>query len=654
MPKPSDHRKFGTPSVYQRRIADFASFMFADTDRFPVAARLQGKVVGLQTLFPASGPVDDFEFLYADSPAALAILRHSTAHLLARAVIRLFENVHLAFGPSVENGFYYDFHMEHTISEEDFPKIEAEMRRLISQKGTFECFEVPRPQAVRLLEEMDQPLKLEHLHTHLKDTEKLYFYRQGEFLDLTRGPHVLNAELLQHFKLLSVASTHWRGDPQRQPLQRIYGTAFFSEKDLTLYLRQMQEARKRDHRILGRQLELYAIDPRVGSGLVLWLPKGAVIRQQLESLLCEKLAQNGFQRVYSPEMGRTVLYRMTSTNPYAADSAFPRFEVERHDSYTLRSTCGLHHVAIYQNHPRSYRELPLRFFEFGNVCCYEQSGELSGLKRVRGFTRNDTHIFCTSAQLPQEFGRCLKILQENLKTLGFTDLKIQTCFRSDNDVQYSGTPEEWKHWEDVILQECAKLTLPTLPDGIVHPEGPGIDFIAKDSLGREARFGMIHIDFKLPGKESFDLSYVGADNAQHRPMMIHCTPLDSFERLIGILIEHFAGAFPLWLAPEQVKILIVSPKFEAYALEIEEKLRSCGIRVSGDYRSEKIGAKIRRAQLQLVPYMFIIGERETESKTVTIRDRLTGSLGTFTPEEAIAMLSKEIRERTLKHAPGTV
>lgn len=640
-----------SPLLFPARALDVAKSVCTRAASFPVAVRLNGKVVGLQTILPPTGKLD-LEFLFSDSAASLAILRHSTAHLMARAVMRLFPDVQLAFGPSVENGFYYDFGLERPITENDFPAIEAEMRKLIAQGGTFECLERPREEAARLLEAMGQPMKLEHLETNLKDYPTVFFYRQGEFLDLSRGPHVLNAEMLANFKILSVTETHWK-DTER-PLQRIYGTAFFNAEDLKRHLTQLEEAKKRDHRLLGKQLELFAIDPRVGSGLVLWLPKGAVLRHQLETFLFEELTQRGFQKVYTPEIGRIGLYRITGKNPHDSESSYPIIEVDKNDCYVLRPTCGPQHVTLYQNHPRSYRELPLRFFEFGNVCRYEPSGELSGLKRVRAFTRNDTHIFCAAEQTAEEFRRCLELLKNDLLTFGFRNLRIQTCFRSENGVKYSGSAEQWEWGERMIQKECAKLGVPTFPDGEVHPEGPGINFAAEDSLGRDWYFGIIHIDFCLPGAESFDLSYVGTDNHLHRPMLIHCTPLDSFERFLGVLIEHFAGAFPLWLAPEQVRILIVSPKYESYALKVEERLRQAGLRVSGDYRSEKIGAKIRRAQIQLIPYMLIIGEREAENQTVAIRDRISGSMGNFSVEAALELFEKEIQEKKLKYEPGTV
>lgn len=636
------------------RVADVADKLFASSSRYPVAAQVNGTIQGLQAPLPKDDRPLDVIFLFSDTIPALSILRHSTAHLMARAVSRLFPEVQLAFGPATENGFYYDFAMEHVLTEADFPRIEAEMHRLAAQGDDFECLEIPHAQAAALLEEMRQPLKLEHLNTNLKDYRTVFFYRQGEFLDLSRGPHVKNVQLIENFKILSVAETHWKGDPQRQPLQRLYGTAFFEEEALQRHLKMLEAAKKRDHRLLGRQLELFAIDQRVGSGLVLWLPKGAVIRHQLECFLYNKLTENGFQRVYSPEIGRVGLYRITGKNPHSAESPYPLFEVERNDCYVLRPTCGPHHVTIYQNHPRSYRELPLRFFEFGNVCRYEPSGELSGLKCVRAFTRNDTHVFCAQEQAAAEFSRCLKLLESNLQTFGFKNLRIQTCFRSENGVKYSGTPAMWQTAEAMILDECRKMNYTPFPGGTVHPEGPGIDFVAEDSLGRDWHFGTIHIDYNLPGEESFDLSYVGADNQLHRPVMLHCTPLDSFERFIGVLIEHFAGAFPLWMAPEQVLILDVSPKYESFAREIETQLRQRGIRAAGDYRSEKIGAKIRRAQLQLVPYMLILGEREAASGTVAIRDRIAGNLGNFSVEEAAELFLKEIRETTLKYEPGTV
>lgn len=635
------------------RLSDVADRFFVRTQRYPAAALLDGTVAGLQSFLPDTESVK-LSFLFSDSIPALEILRHSTAHLMARAVCRLFPNVQLAFGPAVDNGFYYDFALEHTLTEEDFPRIEAEMRRLIAQGDEFECLEVSHEQAAALLEEMKQPLKLQHLNTNLKDKKSVFFYRQGAFLDLSRGPHVLNVKILGNFKLLSVAETHWKGDPQSPVLQRLYGTAFFEREQLERHLEMLEMAKKRDHRLLGRQLELFSIDQRVGSGLVLWQPKGAVLRHQLESFLFDKLTQNQFQQVYSPEIGRVGLYRITGKNPLSAESPYPIFEAERNDRYVLRPTCGPQHVTIYQNHPRSYRELPLRFFEFGNVCKYEPSGELFGLKCVRAFTRNDAHVFCAQEDAATEFRRCLMLLENNLKAFGFRNLRIQTCFRSKNDVRYFGLPEQWQRAEQMILDECRKLGYSPFPGGVVHPEGPGIDFVAEDSLERDWHFGTIHIDYNLPSEESFDLSYVGSDNLLHRPIMLHCTPLDSFERFIGVLIEHFAGAFPLWMAPDQVIVINVSPKYEAFAREIEIQLKQYGIRTTGDYRSEKVGAKIRRAQLQLVPYMLILGEREMTNGTVAVRDRIAGNLGNFTVAEAAALFLKEIQEKTLKYAPGTV
>lgn len=644
---------FNVSSLIQIRVIDAARAAHAGRKTSPIAARLNGSIVGLQTILPS---VKDFdlEFIYPDSEEAHAILRHSAAHLLARSLLRLFPGTQLGFGPSVKDGFYCDFKASRQITEEDLPQIEAEMRRLVAREtnGAFECLELPFDQAARILEETGQRFKLEHLTTRLNGFSTIFFYRQGEFLDMSRGPHVMSAELLRHFRLTSVTETHWRGDPSREPLQRIYGTAFFREEKLNEYLKRLEEAKKRDHRHLGRQLELYAVDPRVGTGVVFWLPKGAVIRSELEKFLFEEQTEKGFQRVYSPEIGRIALFLTSGKNPYS-ERSYPRLGTDRNGSYALRPTCGPQHVVIYQNHPRSYRELPLRFFEFGNVCRYE-SGEFSGLKRLRAFTRNDAHVFCSEEQTADEFRHCLELLQKHLLTFGFSRLRVQTCFRSENNVSYSGTREMWARWERVIQEECSKLGLVTIPGGEVHPEGPGIDCVVEDSLGREWRFGTIHIDFKIPGEEAFDLSYVGSDNVLHRPMMIHCTPLDSFERFIGVLIEHFAGAFPLWMAPEQVRILVVSPKYEKYAREVEEKFRNRGIRVTGDYRSEKIGAKIRRAQIQLVPYMLIIGERELEGRTVAVRDRVSGSQGNLVIEEAIRSIQREIRDRALKHEPGQV
>lgn len=614
-----------------------------------LAAKVNGQLVDAQSLLPTEGEVT-LELITKKSPEALDILRHSTAHLMARAVMRLFPGVQLAFGPTVENGFYYDFAMEHSLSEADFAKIEAEMEKLIREGDAFERLEKPRAEAIALLRDLGQTLKVEHLEEGLQEEEQVSFYRQGEFLDLCRGPHIPSPKFIGAFKLMSVAGAYWKGDANNQQLQRLYGTAFFDKKDLKDYLTLLEEAKKRDHRVLGKQLELFTIDQRVGSGLVLWLPKGAIIRRQLENFLYDELMKRGYQVIYTPVVGRVGLYMTSGHYPYYADSQFPPIEVDKGDPYLLRPMNCPHHVTVYQNRPRSYRELPLRLAEFGNVYRFEQSGELSGLTRVRGFTQDDAHIFCTEEQVAEEFRKCLEMTQFVLQTLGFENYRVRLSFRDPQSDKYVGDASTWDKAEAALESVCRELNLPdlTIAKGEAAFYGPKADFVVSDCIGREWQLGTVQLDYNLPSENRFDLSYIGADNQPHRPVMIHRAPFGSFERFIGILIEHFAGAFPLWLAPEQVRVLVVSQKYEDYARQVENRLREAGLRVTGDYRSEKIGAKIREAQLQLIPYMLIIGQREEEEQNVSVRDRIEGDLGSMTLEKALEKFQKEIREKVIK------
>lgn len=641
----------GKTLEFEKRVRpiDVAATIGAGLAKATIAAKVDGHLTGADTLLPEAGEVN-LEIVTKKSPEALDIMRHSAAHLMARAVMRLFPDVQLAFGPTVENGFYYDFAMEHPLSEADFSKIEAEMAKLIKADEAFERLELPRDEALKILKDTGQTLKVEHLEEGLADQQTVSFYRQGEFLDLCRGPHVPSAKAIGAFKLMSVAGAYWKADANNRQLQRLYGTAFFDKKDLDAYLTQLEEAKKRDHRVLGKQLELFAIDQRVGPGLILWLPKGATVRRQLETFLHEELMRRGYQMVYSPVVGRVGLYMTSGHYPYYADSQFPPIEVDKGDPYLLRPMNCPHHVTMYLQRPRSYRELPLRLAEFGNVYRFEQSGELSGLTRVRGFTQDDAHIFCTEDQVKDEFRNCLEMTQHVLSLLGFSDYRVRLSFRDPDSDKYVGDAATWDKAEAALESVCRELGLPnlTIAKGEAAFYGPKADFVVSDCIGREWQLGTVQLDYNLPSENRFDLTYIGPDNQPHRPVMIHRAPFGSFERFIGILIEHFAGAFPLWLAPEQVRVLVVSQKYEDYGRSVEQALRDAGLRVTGDYRSEKIGAKIREAQLQLIPYMLIIGQREEEEQNVSVRDRISGDLGSMTLAAAIEKLQSEIKEKTIR------
>jgi threonyl-tRNA synthetase len=590
---------------------------------------------------------------------ALGVMRHSAAHVMAQAVMRLYEGVGLAFGPTTATGFYYDFRLARPISEEDFPAIEAEMAKIVAEDQKFERMVVSRDEAQKLCSEMGQALKVEHIQTGLGDQATVSFYRNGEFLDLCRGKHIPSTgHIGKAFKLLSVAGAYWKGDASREQLQRVYATAYFDKKELTDYLTQIEEAKRRDHRVLGKQLELFTISQTVGSGLILWLPKGAIVRQTLEDYLKVELRKRGYDAVYTPNIGKIDLYQISGHFPYYADSQFPPIDLSEREGqkpgegerYLLKPMNCPHHIMIYKSKPRSYRDLPVRLAEFGTVYRFEQSGELTGMTRVRGFCQDDAHIFCTEDQVEAEFRGCLEMTQTVLAALGMTNYRVRLGFRDPKSDKYVGGAEVWDRAETSLKAVCESMNLPdmSVEQGEAAFYGPKADFVVTDCIGREWQLGTVQLDYNLPSKERFGLEYIGTDNAPHQPVMIHRAPLGSMERFVGVLIEHFAGAFPLWLAPEQARILTVSEKSEAYGREVEQRLKDAGFRVAGDYRGQKLGAKIREAQLELIPYMLVVGEKDAAEGTVTVRDRLEGDVGAMPLASAIEKLAGEIAAKTVR------
>ncbi len=640
----------GQSRTYTRpvRPLDIAEELQTQTGNKLIAAEADGQLIDANALLPPNGCLH-LRLLTAADPKALEVMRHSCAHVMARAVMRLFEGVQLGFGPTIDNGFYYDFDLPQPISEADFPRIEAEMARIIADDEPFERLEMPRNEAIQLCRDLGQMLKVEHLQDVLAEEQTVSFYRQGEFIDLCRGPHVPSAGAIGAFKLLSVAGAYFKGDASRQQLQRLYGTAWFTQQELQDYLRRLEEAKRRDHRLLGKQLELFLIDPMVGAGLVLWLPKGAVVRRELENFLYGELIRRGYQPVNTPNIGRVELYETSGHFPYYKDSQFPPIQMEDGERYLLKPMNCPHHIRIYQSKPRSYRDLPLRLAEFGTVYRFEQSGELSGMIRVRGFTQDDAHIFCTEEQVPAEFRACVEMTQFVLHTLGMTEYRVRLSLRDPASDKYVGSPEVWERAETALKAVCAEMDLPhvELAPGEAAFYGPKADFLVRDCIGREWQLGTVQLDYNLPSPERFALEYIGPDNQPHQPVMIHRAPFGSLERFVGMLIEHFAGAFPLWLAPEQVRVMVVSQKFEQYGREVERMLSEAGLRVTGDYRAEKIGAKIRDAQLELVPYMFVVGGREMEQQQVSVRHRRQGDLGTMSLQAALNRLKDEIATKQI-------
>jgi threonyl-tRNA synthetase len=628
-----------------------------------VLAEVDGRQVDLHSPLPTDGEVR-LRLLTKRDADALAVMRHSCAHVMAQAVMRLFEGVQLAFGPTTGSGFYYDFRLPQPISEEDFPRIEAEMQKIVAADERFERLEMPRDEALKLCAELGQEFKIEHIETGLADQAGLSFYRQGEFIDLCRGRHIPSTgHIGKAFKLLSVAGAYWKGDASREQLQRLYATAFFDKKELDAHLTQIEEAKRRDHRVLGKQLELFTVSPTVGSGLVLWLPKGAIIRQTLEEYIKGELRRRGYQAVYTPNIGRIELYQISGHFPYYSDSQFPPIDlgVKEGDApgegerYLLKPMNCPHHVMIYKSKPRSYRDLPVRLAEFGTVYRYEQSGELSGMTRVRGFTQDDAHIFCTEEQVADEFRNCLEMTQEVLASLGMDRYRVRLGFRDPAGDKYVGGREVWDRAEQALQAVCESMNLPdmSIEPGEAAFYGPKADFVVTDCIGREWQLGTVQLDYNLPSADRFGLEYIGADNHPHQPVMIHRAPLGSLERFVGVLIEHFAGAFPLWLAPEQVRVVTVSEKSEAYGREVEGRLTGAGLRAAGDYRGVKLNAKIREAQVELTPYMFVVGEKDRDAATVAVRDRLEGDLGPMALADAIGKLQAEIAAKTVRQVATT-
>jgi threonyl-tRNA synthetase len=670
-----------------------------------IAAEVDGQPRDLTYRLPESGSVA-LRFYTKRDPEALGILRHSSAHVMAQAVMRLKKGVQLAFGPTTATGFYYDMLLEEPISEDDFPAIEAEMKKIVKEDLAFERLEMPRGEALALCGELDQRFKVEHVETGLGAEVGLSFYRQGEFIDLCRGVHVPStAALGKGFKLLSIAGAYWKGDSSREQLQRLYATAFFDKGELDAHLAQLEEAKKRDHRVLGKQLELFTIDQKVGSGLILWMPKGATLRATLEDHLRGELRRRGYETVYTPHVGRVELYETSGHFPYYRDAQFPLlcehsagqlvdqwverlragglspeedaklleaakvlgFDGEldpkashadraaaldawahKHERYLLKPMNCPHHIAIYASKPRSYRDLPVRLAEFGTVYRNEQSGELNGMTRVRGFTQDDAHLFCTPDQVADEFRGCLDMTKGVLASLGMNDYRVRLGFHDPASEKFVGDPAVWARAEAELQAVCESMDLPGLSiekgEGAFY--GPKADFVVTDCIGREWQLGTVQLDYVLPSR--FGLEYIGPDNKPHRPVMIHRAPLGSMERFLGVLIEHFAGAFPLWLAPEQVRVLTVSEKSEAYGREVEARLRAAGLRAEGDYRGSKLGAKVREGQLALVPYMLVVGEQDRDNGTVTVRDRIDGDLGPAPLDEAIARLLEEVASKRVR------
>jgi threonyl-tRNA synthetase len=603
-------------------------------------------------------------------------MRHSCAHVLATAILRFWPEAQFAAGPPVENGFYYDLELNHHISSDDFDKIEAEMKKIIKENQPFERVVVSRDEAVQLAKEgrlgalgpRREPSKFKlDILQGIPDEEEISLYRNGDFTDLCAGPHVMRTGNIGPFKLTSIARAYYKGDANNPQLQRVYGTAFKSRADLDHYFEQLDEARKRDHRKLGRELELFHIDEEVGPGLVLWKPKGAIVRKELQAFISEELRRQGYTEVFTPHIGKLVLYRTSGHYPYYRDSQFPpliepetltrladegcscadlsnRLGKGEIEGYLLKPMNCPMHIKIYASSPHSYRDLPVRLAEFGTVYRWEQSGELSGMTRVRGFTQDDAHIFCTEEQVLGEIQGCLQLVLKILNTLGMNSYRIRVGLRDADSSKYVGSSEQWDRAEKALRESAQTLGVPFSEEpGEAAFYGPKIDFVVKDVIGREWQLGTVQVDYNLP--ERFGLNYVASDNSARRPVMIHRAPFGSLERFCGVLIEHFAGSFPTWLAPEQVRVLPISEKQLEYGRSISALLLHRNIRASIDESSDKIGAKIRLAQLEKVPYMLVLGAREEQAGEVAVRSRKNGHEGAVSAPQFVERIQIEVRER---------
>ncbi len=596
-------------------------------------------------------------------------LRHSCAHMLAAALLRLHPETQLDIGPPTDDGFYYDVDLPHKLTPEDLQTLEEEMRRIAAENQTFERIELPRPEAAALIQKIGQTRYKPGRLADIPEGETISFYRNGEFTDLCAGTHIPTTAHSGAFKLLTIAGAYHRGDERNVQLQRIYGTAFPTQKELDDYLHAREQARLRDHRKLGRELGLFHIDDAVGQGLILWTPKGAIIRQALQDFISEELRRQGYQQVFTPHIGRLGLYRTSGHFPYYKDSQFTpiierealdhlahegctcadlsnRLESGDAEGYLLKPMNCPMHIKIFDSRPHSYRDLPVRLAEFGTVYRWEQSGELNGMTRVRGFTQDDAHIFCTEDQVETEITGCLELVKKVFRVMGMHQFRVRVGLRDPDSAKYTGSPQAWDKAEAALRRAAATLGVPyTEEPGEAAFYGPKIDFVVRDVIGREWQLGTVQVDYNLP--ERFDLHYTGADNQKHRPVMIHRAPFGSLERFTGVLIEHFAADFPLWLAPEQVRLMTISTAQADYAQHVAHALREKNIRVSIDDSPDKIGAKIRQAKLEKIPYLLTLGAREAETRTLSVESRHRGKEGTLPLDDFLQRVDTENRERHL-------
>ncbi|MBO2943526.1 threonine--tRNA ligase [Paenibacillus sp. F411] len=625
-------------------IEDVAASISSGLRKNAAAGKMDGIVVDLAAPLQEGALV---EIVTLDSPEGLEVMRHSTAHLLAQATKRLYgeKSVKLGVGPVIEDGFYYDMDLEEPLNPEDLQKLEKEMERIVSENLPIVRKEVSRQEALSIFGDLGDPYKVELIEA-LPEDSVITIYEQGEFFDLCRGPHLPSTGKIKVFKLMNVAGAYWRGDSKNKMLQRVYGTAFVKKAQLDEHLRLLEEAKKRDHRKLGKELEMFTFSQLVGQGLPIWLPNGAKLRRTLERYIVDLEEKLGYQHVYTPVLGNVELYKTSGHWEHYQEDMFPKMVMDNEELVLRPMNCP-HHMMVYKSSMHSYRDLPIRIAELGMMHRYEMSGALTGLHRVRAMTLNDSHIFCRPDQIKEEFARVIELIKTAYKDFGIEDYRFRLSYRDPEDTEkYFQNDEMWETSQRMLREVVESLDMPFFEaEGEAAFYGPKLDVQIKTALGKEETLSTVQLDFLLP--ERFELEYVGEDGQKHRPVVIHRGILSTMERFTAFLLENFAGALPLWLSPVQVKVIPVSTAFDGYAKEVTEQLQKAGLSVEADLRNEKLGYKIREAQLEKIPYMFIVGENEQQAQAVSVRKRGEGDLGAQPLSEVIQKLREELTTRAV-------
>ncbi len=623
------------------KIAESISHRLADD---ALAVKVNDEIKDIHSKLNSDSTIQFFTF---KDDEGKEVYWHSTSHLMAHAVKEIYPEAKFGVGPAIESGFYYDIDINSSITEEELIKIEEKMLEIAKRNDQFIRQDISKDEAVKFFKEKSDEYKLEILSEIDEKSEKVSLYKEGEFVDLCRGPHLPSAGKIKYVKLLNISGSYWRGDEHNKQLQRIYGISFPKKKMLDEHLALLEEAKKRDHRKLGRELELFYFTPKVGAGLPLWLPKGAVLRETLENFLREEQVKRGYLPVVTPHIGNIELYKTSGHYPYYKESQFPTLKFENSkEEYLLKPMNCPHHFQIYSSKMRSYRDLPLRLAEFGTVYRYEQSGELNGLTRVRSFAVDDSHMFVRQDQLKDELLDVIDLVQTVFSAVGFADFTTQLSYRDNNTEKYGGEIELWEKAQKEIKAAADEMNLNyKIVEGEAAFYGPKIDFMVKDVLGRKWQLGTVQIDYVMP--ERFNLEYVGSDGQKHRPVVIHRAPFGSLERFIGVLIEHYAGYFPTWLSPVQVTVIPVSQNYIEYAKKVVNSLKENGLRVEIDERNEKIGYKIRESETNKIPYMLIIGEKEQTAGNISVRKHKEGDKGTLSLNDFIDNITDEIKNKLI-------